>query len=353
MAGRLPAAVRTAASALILAWVLTAPTSLSAANLPEEPAGDSAPGATEEMTGSSLPPALLESNPFIIGPPDSIHIGLPPVLGSADGVKDPLFAILIGLVSDGLYGTLTGDRIRGELKRQKARSNLPHQTVREVTRLPVTPGRTAVVRVEFEKDLRLPIPFSILGYRPGSFSVSSVSLFREWILDTVTLEFQDDPRDPDSIWQVELTDVHILGLVDGEVEIDIHGWLDFLMGSRLGDTRITGLMLCRHHGRWIGIAMGYSPDNQGRSGIFDFEKDSIFFPSPAELRPVGRRMRSRMEALMARWEYDNMPRAVSGGKMRLIEGLVHEGESTGDDDDPPASDGSDGSGDPGDSAEDP
>ncbi len=265
-------------------------------------------------------------------------------MGRAEGVKDPLFAMLIALVSDGNYGTLTSERIREELKKQRVRSNLPHQTVREVTRLPVTPGRTAVMRVEFEKDLKLPIPFSILGYRPGSFSVSRVCFFREWILDQLTLEFQDDPRDPDSIWQVELTDVHLLGLVDGEVDIDIHGWLDFLMGSRLGDTRITGLMLCRYRGRWMGIAMGYSPDNQGRSGVFDFEKDSIAFPTPSELRPVGRRMRGRMEALMARWEYDNIPRAVSGGKMRLIEGLMHEGESTGEDDDPPASNGSDGSG---------
>lgn len=313
-----------ALAVLLIVALLAAAGSSSAADVPEM----ATPPA--EMTEPG-PSGWLESNPFVVGPPDSIPLGLPPVLQFEDGVKDPVFAILIGLVSGGHYGTMTGDRIREELKRNRDRSRLPHQTVREVTRLPVTTGRTAVVRVEFHQPLRLPIPFSILGYRPGSFSATRVCFFREWILGDVTLEFQDDPGDPGTIWQTELTDVHLFGLVDGEIDIDIHGWLDFLMGSRLGDTRITGLMLARHRGRWVGIAMGYSPENQGRSGTFDFEKDSITFPTPAELRPVGRRMRGRMEALMARWEYDNAPRAVSGGKMHLIEGLRREDSDAGSD----------------------
>ena len=90
----------------------------------------------------------------------------------------------------------------------------------------------------------------------------------------------------------------------GKVLIDIDDWLDALMGDKLDDTYVTGLLLCRYHGEWLGFAMGYNRKGEGRSGALSFMKDKILFPTPSELRVVGPRMRKQMESLMTWWAQD-------------------------------------------------
>jgi hypothetical protein len=271
------------------------------------PAADSPPAASPASLSPAPPsPArAAELRPLSPTAPDSIHIGLPPELRIVPAVKDPVFGILIGLVSSGTYGTLYGARLESELKRQSARSNLPYKTLDSLARTPVLAGRTALIKLAFRGgDLDLPIPYDILGYHPGSFTASEHCVFREWILGTVRLEYDDDDGGKTRTRTIELQDVHLFGLSQGKVNIDIDGWLDSVMGGGLDDTGVTCLMLCRHNGAWLGFAMGYNDDGHGRSGAFDFVKDEVLFPTPSELRSVGRQMRSRMELLMKRWVGD-------------------------------------------------
>jgi hypothetical protein len=268
--------------------------------------------AAEPVPAPPSPVRAAELRPLAPTLPDSIPIGLPPELLIVPAVKDPVFGILIGLVSSGTYGTLTGARLESELKRQSAKSNLPYRTVDSLARTPVLPGRTALIKLAFRGgDLDLPIPYDILGYHPGSFTASERCVFREWILGNVRLT--DDDTDDGKARTIELQDVHLFGLSQGKVDIDIDGWLDSVMGGGLDDTGVTCLMLCRHNGAWLGFAMGYNDDGRGRSGAFDFAKDEVMFPTPSELRTVGRQMRSRMESLMTRWVGDGS-RAESIGK---------------------------------------
>lgn len=245
-----------------------------------------------------------EPHPFALSLPDTVHIGLPPVLAVEKDVQDPVFGILISLVSSGIYGTLSGERLAAEMNRLHARSHLPYRSLVSLTRLPVVPGRMARVQVQFHGDLDLPIPYSILGYHPGSFTASETCVLREWMFDTLKLTLDDGKNDPAHAPTVELNDVHLFGVEQGRILIDIDGWLDAVMGGALDDTGVTCLMLCRRGEEWLGFAMGYNKDGNGRSGALSFVKDAILFPTPAELRGIGPRMRSQEESLMRRWPVD-------------------------------------------------
>lgn len=227
--------------------------------------------------------------------------GLPAVFPAIAEVREPVFSILIGLVSHDCYGTLTRARLEEEISRTGRKSHLPWREVREVVRTSVEPGRTAEVSVIFERDVDLPVPYSLLGYHPGSFTASDTCLFREWILGPVTLRHPYEERGQTRYRDVVLEDVHAFGVGRGKVAIDFDGWLDRLLGGSLDDTEVRGLLLFRWDGRWVGVATGYNKDHSGRSGGFDFAKDEILFPGPDEVKTIGRTMRSRMESWMPHW----------------------------------------------------
>lgn len=222
---------------------------------------------------------------------DAPPAGLPRLLPFDPGVKDPLFAVLIGLVASRHYGTLTGEHLERELVRHGGRSRLPYWKLRQLDRPPPLPGRAGVVTLTLDTPLDLPIPYSILGYHPGSAWMSGAWVFHEWSLGTV--------RVPSAGTTADLEEVHAFGLERGRLRVDIDGWLDLLMGSALDDTEVTGLLLFRRAGGWFGLAVGYNDRRLGRSGALDFAADRILFPSPSEMRAVARQMRPLLEALLA------------------------------------------------------
>lgn len=260
---------------------------------PPESTATTASSHEATATGAPTPESTAASTPE---EPPAI---LPDVLPFAEEVKDPVFALLIGLVDADLYGTLDQQRLQAELDRRQMRSKLPYQRVLEVTRLPAGAGRpTNEVHVRFDGPISLPIPYSILGYNPGSFRTSQECRFREWTLGEVEVLFQKEAGDSVIDVPVVLEDVHLFGLTDGEIDLDIDKWVDALLGASIDDTEMVALMLCRYQGVWHGWAMGYNYEKKGRSGALDFRKDSVVFPSPSEFKAVGRKMRTRAEALL-------------------------------------------------------
>ena len=243
--------------------------------------------------------ALLTSSKPLWAETDPPIVGLPIRIPIAEGVEDPVFSILIGLIENEIYGTLSQSRLQHEINRQERTSNLPYEDILEVTRLPANAERSTVeVEIRFDGDIKLPVPYSILGYNPGSIRASSICRFQEWDLgDFVLAHPVKKTEDESRAEPVELKDAHLYGIVEGSLLLDIDGWLDKLMGGKLDDTNITALLLCRYEGDWHGFAMGYNGDKKGRSGALNFREDKIVFPSSAQIKTVGRKMRSRAERL--------------------------------------------------------
>jgi hypothetical protein len=217
---------------------------------------------------------------------------LPAVLPSAGGVKDPLFALLLGLIESDSYGTVSGERLKRELAQRPGRTRLPYGRVRALSRLPGRGGEAARVTVSFDSVLDLPIPYRILWYHPGRLGSSVACVFREWRVARLVVPPGGVTRS-----DIELRDVHLFGLDEGELQVDIDGWLDALMGGALDDTSVRSVALFRHGGRWLATALGGNKQGQPRSGTFDFAADRILFPTPGEMKAVARHVRPTLEAL--------------------------------------------------------
>jgi len=250
---------------------------------------------------SSVPSSDQLTAPTSVVSADPPLPELPEVLPFEPIVKEPVFAMLVGLVDTDSYGTLTREHIVRDLRRRKLTSKLPYQWVRSVTRESEDPGNTATVTVVFDHKMDLPVPYSLLGYHPGSFIASDSCVFREWRLGDITLQHPYQEKGKWLYRPIRIENVHAYGLATGGISIDFDAWLDRLLGGALDDTDVVGLVLFKYNGVWTGMATGYSKGKSGRSGAFNFEKDEIMFPGPDEMKTIGRTLRGKMEEWLLTW----------------------------------------------------
>ena len=155
-----------------------------------------------------------------------------------------------------------------------------------VSRRSLGPGGVSEITLEFRGPVKVPVPYSILGYHPGNVLASSTCRLREWKLGELALGMRGERFD----------DVRLLAVEEGELYVDVDRLVDLLAGSALDDTRVTGLAVLRHQGRRLGVAFGYNEDTRARYGVFDFAADKILISLPSALRGVPGDLRRRSEA---------------------------------------------------------
>ena len=218
--------------------------------------------------------------------------GMPAQLPLASQVKDPVWAVLIGVSESNLCGVLTRARLELEVKRSGRSTQIPMPYLHALRRMPNTgQGSRANVNLMFTEDLNLPVPYQVLGYHPGRMRMSGDLRFKEWTLGRVEVPNPDGPS-------TVLEDVRVWGLEKGHIQLDVDGWLDAMLGPKLDDMDLEGFALCRYNGERMGLALGFGPKGAGRSGAFNFREDKILFPSPAEVKRTGAYLRARLERLM-------------------------------------------------------
>ncbi|HEY7515355.1 MAG TPA: hypothetical protein VIC87_12800 [Vicinamibacteria bacterium] len=211
---------------------------------------------------------------------------LPDPLPFAPSVKDPVFAILLGLLDTESHGRLSREHLEREIARRKTATRLPYQKVALVSRRAREDGPGSDIALEFLGPVKVPVPYSILGYRPGDILATASCRLRERKLGDVALGARGD----------RFEDVRLLTVEEGGLQVDIDALVDLLAGGALDDTRVTGLAVLRHQGRRLGVAFGYNDDERARYGVFDFGADKILIPLPAALKGVPGDLRRRAEA---------------------------------------------------------
>jgi hypothetical protein len=217
-------------------------------------------------------------------PPALPDIGEP--LPIAESVKDPLFSVLLGLVGAERHGVLKGERLDREVRARGGSERFLYGKIAWLSRRPLDAG-TSEVRVQFVSPIRLPFPYSILGYHPGSVRASSACRLREWKLGDVEL----------GVRKSRFTDVRLYAMEEGDVRADVDGWLDALAGDALDDTSVNGMGLLRYGARRYGVAFGVNKEGKGRAGVLDFGLDKVLMPPPPELRGVASDLVRRTRAL--------------------------------------------------------
>lgn len=203
---------------------------------------------------------------------------VPDPLPYDETLPDPVFAVLVGLITSNAEGHLSGDHLRREMARRGKKSRLPADLLASVDR-ERTSADTARVSLRFRAPMNLPIPYSILWYRPGRMQASAETSFTERALGRLT---------PDA------ADARVFFLENGGLAVDIHAWLDKLMGASLDDTDVRTLALVLFRDRWLGVALGRNPSGRPRQGVFDMKADKALFPIPADIRASVRALRGRV-----------------------------------------------------------
>lgn len=216
-----------------------------------------------------------------VGPPGS-DIASWTDLPRAAAVKDPVFAILLGLLESDGYGTLTRAELDRELGRTGARTRLPYREVETIVRTQLDSGPGSEVTLRFAAAVRVRIPYSILGYHPGRIQSTALCRLREYSLGAISL------RNPPAALQ----DVRLFSVEEGTLDVDIDGWFDALAGRRLDDMRLQRLAVVRYQGRRIGLGVGLNPKGANRCGAFDFAADDVVFPLPPALQAACKALRS-------------------------------------------------------------
>lgn len=217
----------------------------------------------------------------------------PDTVPPATGVKDPVFAYLVGLVDADLYGSVDAPTLESFLRIHSGKSQLPYQHLDQLHRSIGVLHRTTTVSASFRAPLALPVPYRILGYSPGSLRASREVEFREWILGELLIAHTEGGKSE----EVRLSDVHLFALREGSLCVDIDGWLDRIVGGKLDDTRITGLVLFNWEGERWGLAVGYNRAWKGRSGLLSMREDAIRFPSPPPMKTAAWKLRQILEGL--------------------------------------------------------
>ncbi len=226
-------------------------------------------------------------------------------LPAATGVGNPVLGVLISLVDLDLYGRVAQSRLRRAAE-EGGDEKIPWQHLLWVRRERSAVGMHPEITVRFVAEIRLPVPYSILGYNPGSVLASPIVRIAEWPVGDWTLRYEEGGESR----RLELQELTLFGLREGHLEIDVDGWLDWLMGAKLDDIRITGMALYRHEGHRYALAFGYNHEGEGRTGVLDLETDEILFPPPPAFRALGRTARSMAENLQegeAAWRSSTAP----------------------------------------------
>jgi hypothetical protein len=188
-----------------------------------------------------------------------------------DEVSEPFFAFVIFMTAHDSLGTWTaadviafgeGRRVSSAFPLATALTRLTREVVPEaeqVSRRGVVSRRRWIVELPSER-VEMPMPFRFLGYRPGKLSCKGPLVMQEWRPGRRQLALADDPDREPYRWAV--SGLTVYQITAGWVILDVHAWLDRMMGSALDDGASEGFVVARVSGQLV--AVGNSTNRAGR-----------------------------------------------------------------------------------------
>jgi hypothetical protein len=177
-------------------------------------------------------------------------------------------------------GTWTKEDLQKYLDDSGRQTRLPIEHFQSLERRPASAAEMEFrrgARVEriwclrIDDDLVMPMPYSILGYHPGSVHIGRIMKLSEWRLGERTLHVPSEG----GVLRVPVTGLTVFRLDAGWIVLDVDGWLDNLLGGKLDDCWTQGFAICRCKGRMRGLTLSLNRDLRSLNGEFDFYRDEI------------------------------------------------------------------------------
>jgi hypothetical protein len=212
-------------------------------------------------------------------------------------VREPVFQFLLGIMAGDSLGVWEAPALQAYVRATGRPTRLPLAHVVRIERRAVVPPQESRdgVRVEriwhliLDAPLDLPMPYSILGYHPGTMRLAREIDLSEWRLGDLDLRIAGK----DGSGELAVAGLTVLRLDTGWLILDVDGVLDRLLGKLLDDTWTAGVAVFRRDGCLTGLALGYNRKLRPIFGEFDFRADKVL----AHDRPLT----SGLSAYARRW----------------------------------------------------
>jgi hypothetical protein len=208
--------------------------------------------------------------------PDSAPAAAP----AGPEIREPFFRFLLGMVTVDSLGTWSGrDVVRyAEAAEQESRFPLDEFVTLSRSR-PDSAAATryegtlvrAVWRLVFRQPQDHPMPYSILGYHPGSLRIAQEVVLAETVPQDLDLDFMVNRKPVHGT----VTEARIFVLEVGYVLLDADGWLDALLGPGLDDSWSLGFVTGRENGRLLALGIGLGRTGRRIYGEFNFADDEV------------------------------------------------------------------------------
>lgn len=228
-------------------------------------------------------------------------------IAAPDTILEPFFAFVVGMAEIDSLGTWRGSDVAAFAAQRGRASRLPMGRLATIERRRPDPGARgrypgALVRAEwvvtFDGSLDFPLPYSIVGYHPGSLRVSSVLRLAELAPQDMTLAW----RTKREIVRHPVSMVRVFTCEGGYLLLDADAVVDRLLGDLLDDAWTVGFVTARDDKQLLGISIMVGRDLRSIYGEFDFARDRI--------EPNGRPLASALAGAARRWlepELDLLP----------------------------------------------
>jgi hypothetical protein len=209
--------------------------------------------------------------------------------GSVPEIRDPFYAFILEITAVDSLGAWTRDDLQAYVARSGRPTRMPLDRLRHISRRAAAGPESEIQRgaqvfriweIALEDDLRLPMPYSILGYHPGHLLISRDLKFSEWRLDRRNIHVVRG----DTVAVIPARQVTAFRLDEGWVILDVAAVIDRVLGAKLDDSWTVGFAVCRVEDRLCGLGLGYSRSFRKLFGEIDFRSDEIL----AHGRPLAR-----------------------------------------------------------------
>jgi len=198
------------------------------------------------------------------------EVSLPP-----EEVKDTLLAYVLGIIHGGFEVELDNQFLREILTEFKTSASLPFDEVTSVSQLKVPGTPYEILTVAFRQEMKIPVPFSLLGYHPGWIRASEKVAFTE--VRSASRALDDGSA---------LSPFYVFRLTEGYAAIDVDEWITFLFSSIIDDITIRVLAVFRYKDHWYCMMDGTGRRGQIIAGLLDFRTNAITFPLPGEMKEL-------------------------------------------------------------------
>ncbi len=210
-----------------------------------------------------------------------------------DEIRDPFFEFIVGIIEGDSLGVWTRADVEARVALTGRESRLPLErlTTLERSHDPDDPELRRL-RLELDAPLDLSVPWSILGYHPGSLHAAMAIEVIERRLPDGMLHLRDGAG---RRWA---SSIRVMMIETGHLILDADALVDRLLGAKLDDAWFTGFVLARVEPRededeLQGLAMGLSRKLRLLVGGIDFRRDKILpngEPVPTALLTYVKRM---------------------------------------------------------------